>query len=502
MPTSFRAPEIFERRRADWRVGPVIYQIFVDRFAPSKRLKEKAAHYAEPRKLREWQEVPEKGPYLAEHLISEAEVQFWGGDLESIRERIGYLRELGVEVVYLNPIFHAFSNHKYDAIDYRTIDPQYGTDEDLRALVNELHAQGMRLMLDGVFNHVGRRAPMFEKERSGQNGKSNFFFGGEFRHGYRGWRNVANLPELNLENDALRSELWEAETSVVQTYLRDHDIDGWRLDVAPDVGFDYLRSLTQAAHLAKPGCSVIGECWNYPEEWLGVLDGVMNMHVRTLLMEMAAGKISAAVTGRALQRMVDDSDFEGLLRSHFVLDNHDLPRLRHLAANDETRSLLRTLQFLLPGAPVIYYGSELGMEGGHDPLNRAPMRWDLHDGKNAEYDLVRKLVTMREENAALRIGEFRVLESDRLLAFLRMTDRARETILVLANPTDEPVTDVVPVRDSRLMDAAPMRCLLSDEQVVLHCGLVEHRIPPRSVRIFRTLDQGVTPGYSMFKRVG
>jgi glycosidase len=495
-----RDQETFNRRREDWRYGTVLYQIFVDRFAPSERLASKSEHYLPPRRIRSWDELPERGEYLLEERNSRAELDFWGGDLQSVMGRLDHIQSLGVETVYLNPIFEAFTNHKYDASDYLKVDPQYGSNEELRALRDELHRRGMRLMLDGVFNHMGRRSPHFQAALAAGDG-SFFAVDGRYKLGYRGWRNVGNLPELNLENPAVRERLWKGPGSVVRRYLSEFGIDGWRLDVAPDVGFEYLAELTASAHEEKPDCVVIGECWNYPEEWLRVVDGIMNMHARTLTVEMVNGRLSPFACMRAIERMVADGGQEGLLRSHFVLDNHDLPRLRHVVPDNQKRALLRFLQFMLPGSPVIYYGSEVGMEGGHDPLNRAPMRWDLVSEENAELAWVRRLVELRRENPALRLGDHRALDATRLFAFLRVTDRARETILVLANPSDEPVTEVIPIRDSRWMDAAPVTCLLSGKKAVVHCGIIEETLEPWEMRLYRTEDQGISDAYSMFKRV-
>jgi glycosidase len=230
------------------------------------------------------------------------------------------------------------------------------------------------------------------------------------------------------------------------------------------------------------------------------LDGVMNMYARMLILGLLDGRISPARMGRLLERMVEDAGIEGILRSHMVLDNHDLPRIASILPEDK-RHLAFHLQFTLPGAPVVYYGSELGMEGGNDPLNRAPMRWDLLRDDNPTWMLLQRLVKLREENPALRIGDFRILDGERLLAFLRTTDRARESLIVVVNPSHEHRHELLPVRDSRLMDAARVQCLLTGDQRSMHCGTIEVDLPAFSCRIYRTLDQGSPHGYSAFKRV-
>ncbi len=496
-------PGAFDARRNDWRFGGVVYQVFLDRFAPSRRIEGKRHLYAAPRTLRPWEELPAARGHNAEERNAHAELDFWGGDLDSLAQRLDYVHTLGIDVLYLNPVFEAFTNHKYDASDFRRVDPQFGTVEELKSLAGELHRRGMKLMLDGVFNHMGRRAPLFQRALADPSGPERdfFTFGEEYRNGYLAWRNVPNLPELNLENSEVREFLWSGENSIVRWYLREVGIDGWRLDVAPDIGFAYLKELTAAAHETRSDSAIIGECWNYPEDWLRSVDGILNLHTGNLIVELLKGRMAPAAFGRVVDRLIADCGIEGLLRSHLVLDNHDTPRITTILPSAEDRHIAAFLQFTLPGSPVIYYGSELGMEGGADPTNRAPMRWDLLSDDNAELAHMRRLIALRKENPALAIGDCRVLDATQLVAFIRRTDRARETMIAVVNPTNAPVDEIVPIRESRLMDAAPMECLLTGDHAVIRSGLIECKLPPRSVRLFRTVDRGAGPGYSMFKRV-
>lgn len=496
--------ETMSRRRYDWRVGSVVYQVIVDRFAPSTRLKEKKEHYASPRKLLPWNAKPKKGKFLADHKISEQELEFWGGDLQSLSENLDYIQSLGVDVLYLNPLFHAFSNHKYDAMDYFNVDPQYGTNAELHDLVQKAHEMGMKVILDGVLNHMSQHAPIFQDALTNPNSQYRDFFviHDELNHGYRGWRKVANLPELNLEHPAVREYVYQGYYSVVQNWIREYNIDGWRLDVAPDLGFHTLQQITETAHNTKPGSVVIGECWNYPEEWLGVVDGVMNMHTRELLLCLARDQVSVLQFACALETMLRDCNEDGLLKSHLILDNHDTPRIATEVSNEKRRKALQFLQFTLPGSPVIYYGSENGMKGGHDPLCRAPMDWKAAaDQKNKTRQWISKLVKLREDNPALRIGNTRVLETCELLGFLRTTDIAVESLIIIVNFSDQTIEETIPIRESRLMDAAPFECQVTGTEARLHSGLMTIVAKPWSVHIFRSKDRGNENDYSMFKRV-
>jgi glycosidase len=250
------APDPFVRfstREADWRAGAVVYQVFVDRFAPSEDLDAKRALYPEPKRLRAWSELPAKGHFVPEAGVWSHEIDFWGGDLASVRTRLSHLEDLAADVLYLNPIHLAYTNHKYDSADYLSVSPEYGSRADLRMLVGDAHARGLKVMLDGVFNHVGRRHAHFQEAMRDERSpfRSWFFIGSQYPNGYRGWADVANLPDLHVERDEVREHLWLARESVVRSYLRD-GIDGWRLDVASDLGPNFLRELTDCAHHERP----------------------------------------------------------------------------------------------------------------------------------------------------------------------------------------------------------------------------------------------------------
>ncbi|MFZ9881746.1 MAG: alpha-amylase family glycosyl hydrolase, partial [Phycisphaerales bacterium] len=145
----------FEARDLDWRAGAVVYQVFVDRFAPSADLAGKRALYPAPKRLRDWHETPAKGHFVPEAGVWSHEIDFWGGDLASVRARLGHLEAISADVLYLNPIHAAYTNHKYDSADYLEVSPEYGSRADLRMLVGDAHARGLKVVLDGVFNHVG-----------------------------------------------------------------------------------------------------------------------------------------------------------------------------------------------------------------------------------------------------------------------------------------------------------------------------------------------------------
>jgi glycosidase len=269
------------------------------------------------------------------------------------------------------------------------------------------------------------------------------------------------------------------------------------------LGPRYLSELTRSAHQQKPGSLVVGEIVNYPGEWLKSIDAVMNFGLRQIVLGVAQGELSAARSARMAERLISDAGIEPMLKSWMVIDNHDIPRIAHQFPDLVQRRLVQTLQFTLPGAPNIYYGAELGMVGGADPENRSPMRWDLLNDANPELVWTRQLIALRKTHRALRVGDFRLIDAEKLFAFERHTDRALETLLVLANPSDREVTERVMVANSQLMDDAPMVDAFNptgQPVATLGSGLLTVVVPPRTVLVLKPRERQLG-GYSRYKRV-
>jgi glycosidase len=493
----------FEAREQDWRNGAIVYQVLVDRFAPAANLASKRHLYPEPKVLRGWKQTPQRGSYLPQEKLWSHEIEFWGGDLQSLTSKLAYVQELGADVLYLNPIHLAYTNHKYDALDYQQISPEFGTRADVRVLANDLHQRGMKLVLDGVFNHMGRNAELFKQAQNDPKHPARdwFVFGTQFPGGARSWWLAENLPELNLENPAVRDHVYGGQDSVVRSYLRD-GVDGWRLDVAVDIGFNYLDALTKTAHAEKPGSLVVGEIASYPKEWFPAVDGVMHFGLRHILLGLADGRIPANTGAAMIHRIIEESDYEHLLKSWVYLDNHDTERLAHVLPEESRRRLAQVLQFTLPGSPTLYYGSELGMTGGSDPEMRAPMRWDLATPENATLQWTRQFIQLRKRHRALRVGNFRTLTTDRLLGYERYTDRVCDTVIVLVNTSPVDVSETVMVANSKLMTPFKMIDLVPTNAapVNIMCSLLNVTVPAGSFRIL-TPEVETTGGYSSYKRV-
>ncbi|HRF49190.1 MAG TPA: glycoside hydrolase family 13 protein [Anaerolineales bacterium] len=504
-PTPSASPEVFAERERDWRNGAIVYQVLVDRFAPSARLEAKRGLYPSPKIVRDWSEAPTRGAYLDSEKLHSHELDFWGGDFASLLDRLDHVQQLGADALYLNPIHLAYTNHKYDALDFQQISPEFGDRDDFRRLVAEAHGRGLKVILDGVFNHMGRNAPIFKDAFGDPNSvwRDWFAIGPEFEGGARVWTGFQNLPELNLDHPAVRAYLYESPDSVVRSYLRD-GADGWRLDTAYELGYDYLRDLTHAAHAEKPGSLIVGEVVNYPDKWLRAIDAVMNFSLRHIVRGAILGEIAPATASRLLERMVADAGIEPMLKSWIVIDNHDIPRVATQFPDPAQRRLVQVLQFTLPGAPNIYYGSEVGMTGGDDPANRGPMRWDWVRADNPELAWLTRLITLRREHRALRIGNFRPVESDRLLAFERYTDRALETLIILMNPTNAAVTDRIMIANADLMDDTPLVDVLGAADAppigTVGAAFMTVAVPPQTAMILKPRERQLG-GYSRYKNV-
>jgi glycosidase len=217
---------------------------------------------------------------------------------------------------------------------------------------------------------------------------------------------------------------------------------------------------------------------------------------------MASGEITTAAAARMTERMVQDSGIEPMLKSWVVIDNHDIPRIATQLPNPAQRRLVQALQFTLPGSPNLYYGAELGMVGGADPENRGPMRWDLATADNPELVWTKRLIALRKSHRALRVGDFRVIEAQHLMAFERYTDKALESRLIIANPGDTVVRERLMVANAHLMDDTPLVDLLAESALAgsIGSGFITVEVPPHTVQVLQPLPKALG-GYNRYKRV-
>jgi glycosidase len=408
----------------DWARGAVFYQIFPDRFARGR-----VAHRRGP--VDPWDGTPKRNSYL-------------GGDLDGIIDRLDHIAGLGVDAIYLTPIFTAPSNHKYDTSDFFSVDPDFGGNAALRRLVDALRGRGMRLVLDGVFNHVGSTWPPFvDVLRHGTASPHArwFYFEGDR---YETWStNVASLPKLRTSEPEVR----DLVCRVGRFWVEEFGTAGWRLDVANEVDHALWRAFRTAVRGVSGEALLFGEIWDSALPWLrgDQFDSTMNYPLRTAILRYAgmdgvASPPESHLNAEAFLNAVDrvratyPEPIHDFLYN--LLGSHD--EVRPLTAlRDDRRALAfaAALLYALPGIVSVYYGDEVGMAGGKDPLNRGGMVWDPEGQDRRLLALFRRLGGLRREVPALRVGTYRRLAAPSALsetvAFAR--DLAGQRVVVLAN---------------------------------------------------------------------
>ncbi|HPF16484.1 MAG TPA: glycoside hydrolase family 13 protein [Thermotogota bacterium] len=456
--------------------GYVVYEIFPDRFNASSKKEG----------MIQWHVPVEKKPAGAHQF------DFYGGDLIGIADKCDYLKTLGIGLLYMTPIFKAMTNHRYDCVDYFSIDPILGTEKDLKTLIDTCHKNGIRVVLDGVFNHIGMNNPWYKDPayRDFLNEKN-----GEITW----WGSHKGLPELNLDNLQLRDLLWNKRDSVVQKWTS-LGVDDWRLDCAYDVGYDYCKELSGVLK-SMGDHDTIGEIWSYPGEWVknGVLDGVMNYYFRELIKSYLEGKLTGTMLTAVVEKTIDDSKLEAILKSWNVLSSHDTPRVK----NDfsDKWKLAVALQFTLPGSPMVYYGEELGLSSETDPYCRQPMPWkDLHIDPET-FSFYKKMIALYNDKPALHAGNFGVLEysNSQLLAFSRFTHDIKDYLVIIINPSDQSQSFQLISRESSLMNGSKMVALHSKKKADICNSMIYGTIEAHSYEIYE-LEINKT-GYSPYKRL-
>lgn len=386
----------------DWVQDAVFYQIFPDRFAngdPSN----------DPPNVQVWGAKPTIW-------------DFQGGDLQGVIDHLDYLEDLGVNALYFNPIFQASSNHRYNTTNYYQIDPMLGSMDRFKTLLREVHRRGIRVILDGVFNHCGRGFFAFVDvlENQGQSPYLDWFHIKRFpldaytdgkAQNYLGWYELKSLPKLNTDNPEVKRYIFD-----IARYWIDQGIDGWRLDVPNEIDDDHFWSeFRQVVKQGNPDAYLMGEIWKINPRWVGPhhFDGLMNYPLRNALLDfIVEQKTSSDAFVADMERLITAYPREHLF-AHFVpLGSHDTHRLATLLNGDLAKlKLFYLMLFSFPGAPSIYYGDEIGLEGGKDPDCRRAFPWNEQAWNQDLRDFIKQLIALRHEKQELRRGEVRFLPS-------------------------------------------------------------------------------------------
>lgn len=452
-----------------------IYEIFVDRFADDNGLELTA---------------PPPGSSPSNHHC--------GGTLQGIASRLDHIHELGFDAIYLTPIFQAQSNHKYNTSSFHEIDSRFGGEAAFSDLANECRLRGMGLILDGVFNHVGTDHTWFQQsEAHDDEGVIKRNGTGE----YSCWRGHKTLPELNLNSPQVQHELFDSDNAVIRKWIR-RGATGWRLDCANDLGRSVCAKARLAVQEEKAPDGVTGEVMAYAEDWLAgeALDGIMNYYFRETVLSLVQQRVPVVQAAYNLKRMARRYKRSRLLRSWNLLSSHDTPRLATEVPDKNKRRIAQVLAFAYPGIPMVYYGDEIGMQGGPDPDCRNPMLWDPAIWDTEMMELVLDLTALRNTHPALQTGEYLPMPQPghpNILAFARTTAAPQELVLAIVNGSDKEFSGKLFVPYSYLFDGLPLRDLLEKtDTVIVSSGSLQLNLPPWSIALF-TPDDSI-PGHSFF----
>lgn len=408
---------------------------------------------------------------------------FKGGDLYGVIEKLDYLQELGITAIYFNPVFASASNHRYHTFDYYNVDPLLGGNEALKKLLTAAHKRGIKIVLDGVFNHASRGFWQFHhvlETGDGSPYKDWFIFDEErltrrkhwgaypTQHedkllqsedsltaiGYRAWWNLPALPKFNTNTPAVREFLFD-----VAEYWIKFGIDGWRLDVPGEIDDDeFWREFRRRVRAINPEAYIVGEIWHEAQRWLqgDQFDAVMNyLFTSAALNFFAADHLDMHVINQAgglkdrVHRMGGESfanEVDRIINLYpkdiafaqlNLLDSHDMPRFLSCVHGDKKSLKLAWLfLFTIVGAPCIYYGDEIGVDGAHDPECRKSFPWEEEKWDKDLLEYAKSCIALRKKHDALRRGEYkRIYTESEVMAFTRADDK--ENITVIFNVSNE-----------------------------------------------------------------
>ncbi len=457
---NFKTPE--------WFKHSVMYQIFPDRFFKSYGSHEISSKKTEYTLYEDWYSplFIQKHPFE----YGPAYNDFFGGNLKGIIEKIPYLKELGIGVIYLNPIFEAFSNHRYDTGDYGKIDPILGTEEDFKELCEKCEENGIRIILDGVFSHTGSDSVYFNKygsygEKEGAFRDTSSVYRSWYQWcgdngGYNSWWGCSNLPNVNEMEPTYIDYILASDDAIIKKWIK-RGAFGWRLDVADELPDEFIKILRREVKRENPEAVVIGEVWEDAsnKESYGVrreyllgdeLDSVMNYPFKDGILAFLTGDISAEDFSERMGELFEHYPFEALYSAMNILGTHDTMRAKtylsgqyidpnlsmeekgkfRLDAKSETRAIKRLmmgafLQMTFAGVPCIYYGDEIGMQGLGDPYNRMPYSWRCVDTELLEF--YKKITALRNSCDALRTGAFETLYAkDGVFVYIRKIENGKD----------------------------------------------------------------------------
>ncbi|MDR2976332.1 MAG: glycoside hydrolase family 13 protein [Streptococcaceae bacterium] len=399
---AFRLPFFHEAdmyKAPSWVKSTVWYQIFPERFANGDKSND-------PDNVKDWDDVK-----------SMRRQDFYGGDLQGIIDHLDHLTELGVNGLYLTPIFKAPSNHKYDTVDYLDIDPHFGDKKTFKQLVEACHKRGIKMMLDGVFNHIGDQSPQWQDvlKNQQQSKYADWFHINSWPATYTETKDFESAPTKSYESFAFTPHMPKLNTAnpdvqafilkVADYWIREFDIDAWRLDVANEVDHQFWKKFRKVCDAAKKDFYIVGEVWHSAQSWLNgdEFTATMNYSYTYAILDYFVKQKNSMKTmvSQLNQQLMLYRDTTNAAMFN-ILDSHDTERLLFACCGDEAlfRQVL-AFTYMQPGEPCIYYGDEIGMTGGDDPDCRRPMIWDISEHDSETFWFFHDLVALRKENSEL-----------------------------------------------------------------------------------------------------
>lgn len=452
----------------DFAKGNIIYHVFVDRFNRADGVKTKRKYRLHESFSESPEVVSADGKYYAD--------DFFGGNFNGIREKLDYLEELGVGIIYLSPIFKAYSNHRYDTGDYLKVDELLGTEDDFKRLLDAAHEKGMKVILDGVFNHSGADSLYFNKfgtydslgaYQSKSSPYYDWYYFKKFPDEYACWWGCDNVPDLNKSNKDYRALVF-GKNGVVEKWQK-LGADGWRLDVVDELPIDFVNLLIKKIKSVNKDALVIGEVWedastkvSYGElrpYLLGdQLDGTMNYPFMNAIIAYVRDGDEKFFKD-TVQSILENYPKETVYCLMNSLGTHDTVRIINALSDVRAHGWSKThklgyklpdseyekakkklylasvLQFTLPGIPSIFYGDEAGLQGFDDPINRRPYPWGSEDKEILAH--YKKLGRIRRENRAVFSGGFNMRDENGLVAYERTSGDDEILIAVNAGADDK-----------------------------------------------------------------
>lgn len=435
-----------------WYKEGILYHIFVDRFNNGNR----NGKIDNPKKnsfiYGNWEDIP---MYIKDREGDIIRWDFHGGNLRGIINKLGYLKKLGVSILYLSPIFEASSNHKYDTGDYKKIDPMFGDEETFKELINKAKEKDMSIVLDGVFSHTGADSKYFNMYgnynslgayQSKESPYYSWYMFEEFPQKYKSWWDIKTLPNINeLENSYMDYIIYDKD-SVINKWI-DMGVKGWRLDVADELPTKFIRELKKELKKSAADSILIGEVWEDASNKISYgqrrsyllgeeLDSVMGYPFRNNMFSFLKGEIKSYELCNRYMQIKENYPKESFKSNLNLIGTHDVTRAKtELNYDVDLVKLAVVAQMTFEGVPYIYYGDEAGLCGGVDPDNRRTYPW-----KNEDEDMLsfyKDIIKIRNKNKLLSLGdtEFIYTENNSVFAFIRFNEN-NDRILILVNRSD------------------------------------------------------------------